>query len=158
MSKSDEAPIRGRFEPVADEAWSGWWTWSGHDPFEDGVGPFFVKRDERGIVTGFRPEAKNLNGHGIVHGGSLMTFADFSLFMVAASDGDEVSGVTVTMNCEFVSGAKAGDLLTARGECVRAGGSLVFARGTILRVDTDGSEEAVLSFSGTIKRAKRTSH
>jgi uncharacterized protein (TIGR00369 family) len=152
------APIRGNFEQVSDGPWAGWWKWSGKDPFEDGTGPFYVKRDERGIVTGFRPEAKNLNGHGIVHGGSLMTFADFSLFMVAASNGDEVSGVTVTMNCEFVSGAQAGDLLTARGECVRAGGSLVFARGTVLRVGADGTEEAVLSFSGTIKRAKRTSH
>lgn len=158
MSKNNEAPIRGGFEPVAEGPWAGWWKWSGHDPFEDSVGPFFVKRDERGIVTGFRPEAKNLNGHGIVHGGSLMTFADFSLFMVATSGGDEAFGVTVTMNSEFVSGAQAGDLLTARGECVRAGGSLVFARGTILRVGTDGTEEAVLSFSGTIKRAKRTSH
>lgn len=158
MSASDEAPIRGGFERVAEGPWTGWWKWSGKDPCEDSTGPFFLKRDERGIVTGFRPETKNLNGHGIVHGGSLMTFADFSLFMVAASGGDEVHGVTVTMNCEFVSGAQAGDLLTARGECVRAGGSLVFARGTILRVGADGHEEAVLSFSGTIKRAKRTSH
>ncbi|MEL0209788.1 MAG: PaaI family thioesterase, partial [Novosphingobium sp.] len=131
--------------------------WSGKDPFEDGTGPFYVKRDERGIVTGFKPEAKNLNGHCIVHGGSLMTFADFSLFMVAASNGDEVTGVTVTMNCEFVSAAEAGDMLTARGECVRAGGSLVFARGTVLRC-TDAGEQPVLSFSGTIKRARRTSH
>ncbi|MCX7283081.1 MAG: PaaI family thioesterase [Novosphingobium sp.] len=158
MSDADEAPIRGGFEQVGEGPWAGWWKWAGKDPFEDGTGPFFVKADERGIVTGFRPEAKNLNGHGSVHGGALMTFADFSLFMVATSGGDEVFGVTVTMNCEFVSGAQAGDLLTARGECVRAGGSLVFARGTILRLGADGAEEPVLSFSGTIKRAKRTSH
>ncbi|MFN3425661.1 MAG: PaaI family thioesterase [Novosphingobium meiothermophilum] len=160
MNKAEthEAPIRGGFVPVSEGPWTGWWKWSGKDPFEDGTGPFFVKRDERGIVTGFRPEAKNLNGHGIVHGGALMTFADFSLFMVAASGGDEVSGVTVTLNCEFVSGAQAGDLLIARGECVRAGGSLVFARGTVLRAGENGAEEAVLTFSGTIKRAKRISH
>lgn len=161
MNSSDASrntpPIYGNFEQVTDGTWAGWWKWSGKDPFEDGTGPFYVKRDERGIVTGFMPEAKNLNGHGIVHGGSLMTFADFSLFMVAASNGDEVSGVTVTMNCEFISAAEAGDTLTARGECVRAGGSLVFARGTVLRY-TDGGEQPVLSFSGTIKRARRTSH
>lgn len=153
MSSNDTAPIKGNFIRVEDGPWQGWWKWAGHDPFEDSTGPFFVKRDEGGIVTGFIPETKNLNGHGIVHGGSLMTFADFSLFMVAAQHGDEISGVTVTMNCEFVSGAQAGQMLTARGECVRAGGSLVFARGTILCGD-----EAVLSFSGTIKRARRTSH
>ena len=161
MNSSDASrntpPIHGNFELVTDGTWAGWWKWSGKDPFEDGTGPFYVKRDERGIVTGFMPEAKNLNGHGIVHGGSLMTFADFSLFMVAASNGDEVTGVTVTMNCEFISAAEAGDTLTARGECVRAGGSLVFARGTVLRC-TDGGEQPVLSFSGTIKRARRTSH
>ncbi len=158
MSNPDDAPIKGRFRQVTEGEWAGWWQWAGHDPFEDGTGPFFVKRDARGIVTGFRPARKNLNGHGIVHGGALMTFADFSLFMVAASQGDEINGVTVTLNSEFVSGAQEGDLLTARGECVRAGGSLVFARGTILRATADGGEEAVLSFSGTIKRARQTSH
>lgn len=162
MDDADEAPIRGGFTPVEHGPWAGWWKWAGTDPFEEGTGPFFVKRDARGLMTGFRPEAKNLNGFGSVHGGALLTFADFSLFIVAAADGEEMQGVTVTLNCEFVSAAQAGDLLTARGECVRAGGSLVFARGTILRVaengGADGAEEAVLSFSGTIKRAKRTSH
>lgn len=153
MSEQDVAPIRGNFVQVTDGPWAGWWKWSGKDPFEDATGPFFVRRDERGIVTGFIPEAKNLNGHGIVHGGALMTFADFSLFMIAGSGGDEINGVTVTMNSEFVSGAQAGKMLTARGELVRAGRSLVFARGTIACGD-----EPVLSFSGTIKRARVSSH
>ena len=153
MSEQHEAPIRGNFVEVTQGPWAGWWKWSGKDPFEDGTGPFYVRRDERGIVTGFIPGHKNLNGHGIVHGGALMTFADFSLFMIAASDGDEINGVTVTMNSEFVSGALAGQMLTARGELVRAGRSLVFARGTILC-----GEKPVLSFSGTIKRARTTSH
>lgn len=153
MSENSEAPIRGNFERVTRGPFEGWWKWSGKDPFEDGTGPFFVTRDERGIVTGFMPEQKNLNGHGIVHGGALMTFADFSLFMVAASNGDEVTGVTVTLNCEFVSGAQAGEMLTSRGELVRAGGSLVFARGMIFCGETP-----VLSYSGTIKRARRVSH
>jgi len=145
-------PIRGSFEPVEDGHWAGWWKWSGHDPFEDGTGPFHVKRDERGIVTGFLPDGKNLNGHGIVHGGALMTFADYSLFMIAASNGDEVTGVTVTMNCEFVSGGQAGQMLTARGDLIRAGGSLIFARGTVFC-----GEQVVLTFSGTIKRVKGAS-
>ncbi|MBB3859124.1 uncharacterized protein (TIGR00369 family) [Novosphingobium hassiacum] len=153
MSEQGVAPIRGNFVEVNQGPWAGWWRWSGKDPFEDGTGPFHVKRDERGIVTAFIPEHKNLNGHGIVHGGALMTFADFSLFMIAGSAGDEINGVTVTMNCEFVSGAQAGQLLTARGELVREGRSLVFARGTILCGDVP-----VLSFSGTIKRARVSSH
>ena len=139
--------------------WEGWTLIRGGDPFEDLTGPFYMREEPDGTRrSAFRAETKHLNGSGNLHGGCLMTFADFSLFMVAASNGDEVSGVTVTMNCEFVSGAQAGEMLTARGECVRAGGSLVFARGTILRTGANGQEEAVLSFSGTIKRSRRTSH
>lgn len=149
MSDQETSPIRGAFERVNHGPWQGWWKWSGHDPFEESSGPFHVKRDEHGIVTGFLPEPKNLNGHGIVHGGALMTFADYSLFMIAGSAGDEIIGVTVTLNCEFVSGAQAGQLLTGRGELTRAGRSLAFARGTIFC-----GEDAVLSFSGTIKRVK----
>lgn len=143
-----QPPIRGKFVPEHQAPWQGWWRWTGIDPFEDATGPFYVKRDERGIVTGFMPEAKNVNGHGTVHGGALMTFADYSLFMIAGSSGDEVTGVTVTMNCEFVNAAEPGQLLTGRGECIRAGRSLVFVRGTIF-----SGEEPVMSFSGTIKRS-----
>ena len=152
MGDQETPPIRGTFERINQGPWQGWWKWAGHDPFEESSGPFHVKRDECGIVTGFMPERKNLNGHGIVHGGALMTFADYSLFMIAASKGDEIIGVTVTLNCEFVSGGQAGQMLTGRGELIRAGRSLVFARGTIFC-----GEDAVLSFSGTIKRATGTS-
>jgi uncharacterized protein (TIGR00369 family) len=144
-----QPPIRGSFIQEEQAPWQGWWKWSGHDPFEDASGPFFVRRDENGIVTGFMPEAKNANGHGTVHGGALMTFADYTLFMIGGSDGDEVTGVTVTMNCEFVSAAAPGQLLTGRGECVRSGRSLIFVRGMIY-----SGEETVMSFSGTIKRTK----
>lgn len=149
---SSHPPIRGNFLPEDQAPWQGWWKWSGTDPFEDASGPFFVKRDERGIVTGFLPDAKNINGHGTVHGGALMTFADYTLFMVAGTGGDEVYGVTVTMNSEFINAAPPGRLLTGRGECTRAGRSLIFVRGTIFSGD-----EAVMSFSGTIKRVKGTS-
>jgi uncharacterized protein (TIGR00369 family) len=141
------APFSSHVEPATAAEWAGWHRWAGNDPFEDGVGPFFVKRDALGIVTGFRPEAHNLNAFGIVHGGCMMTFADYSLFMIAASGGEWISGVTVTLNCEFVSAATAGDLLLARGELVRGGRSLVFARGMITT-----AERTLLAFSGTIKR------
>ncbi len=153
MSDSETSPtpppIRGNFMPEHIAPWQGWWKWTGQDPFEDASGPFFVKRDERGIVTGFLPDMKNVNGHGTVHGGALMTFADYSLFMIAGTAGDEVIGVTVTMNCEFVNSAQPGQLLTGRGECVRAGRSLIFIRGMIYSGD-----DAVMSFSGTIKRTQ----
>lgn len=79
-----------------------------------------------------------------------MTFADYALFMIGGGLETSLHGVTVTMNCEFVGAAQPGRLLTARGEVVRAGGSLVFVRGLIADED-----RAVLAFSGTVKRLKR---
>lgn len=144
----DQPPFAGALRPLTEPEWAGWWKWDGIDPFEDATGPFAVRRDEQGIVCGFRPGPRHRNGHGMIHGGCLMTFADFSLFMIAGSDGQEVNGVTVTMNCEFVGPAQAGDFLLARGELVRGGRSLVFARGTIMTAEG----APVLAFSGTIKR------
>jgi hypothetical protein len=145
-------PFSGKLELAADAAWTGWYKWTGVDPFEDAVGPFYVRREERGIVTGFRPGPDNRNGHGSIHGGCMMTFADFSLFMIAGSAGQEISGVTVTFNCEFVGAAQPGQLLEARGELIRAGRSLIFVRGLVT-----ADCEATLSFSGTIKRSLTSS-
>lgn len=136
---------------ITEGEWAGWQQWSGSDPFEDHAGPFYAKMDGGEIVCGFMPEAKNCNGGGNIHGGALMTFADFSLFMLARDgDGEGVHGVTVTMNSEFIDGAIPGRLLTARGGPTRTGKSLIFVRGMIYDED-----RPVLSFSGTIKRLKR---
>ena len=142
-------PFNGKLKLIETGEWAGWYQWSGVDPFEEATGPFHVARDEHGIVCGFRPSPKNRNGHGIIHGGALMTFADFSLFMLGGSEGEEVHGVTVTMNSEFLRAAEVGQLLLARGERTGGGRSLIFARGVIT---ADG--RPVLNFSGVIKRMK----
>jgi acyl-coenzyme A thioesterase PaaI-like protein len=142
-------PFCGRLALVETGEWAGWYRWTGVDPFEDATGPFYVARDDQGVVCGFRPGPANRNGHGMIHGGCLMTFADFSMFMLAGGDGEEINGVTVTMNSEFLGPAKAGQLLLARGGRTGGGRSLVFSRGLIT-----ADSQPVLSFSGTIKRLK----
>lgn len=136
--------------PVTEGEWAGWLRWPGTDPFEDHVGPFFARYDAEALVCGFRPEAKNRNGSGNIHGGSLLTFADFSLFMIASAVLPEFHGVTATLNAEFVGAARPGRLLTARGEVVKAGRSMIFVRGLI-----DDAGEMVMSFSGVIKKITR---
>ncbi len=137
--------------PISDGDWAGWLRWPGTDPFEDHTGPFFARYDAGGAIEcGFRPDAKNRNGGGNVHGGALLTFADFSLFMIASAVLPEFHGVTATLNAEFVGAARPDRLLTARGEVVKAGRSLIFVRGTI-----DDAGEAVMSFSGVIKKITR---
>ncbi len=152
MQPDTGAAVSWRLAPAQDPAWSGWYHWEPADDFEDYAGPFYCRPDGTSIVCGFMPEAKNRNGGGNIHGGSLMTFADYALFMIAGGMEAAVHGVTVTMNCEFVGAAEPGRLLTARGEVVRAGLSMVFVRGII-----DDAGRAVLAFSGTIKRISRRS-
>lgn len=130
--------------------WAGWRTWSGLDPFEDQSGPFYFREDEAGVVTtAFRAETKHMNGGGFMHGGCMMTFADFSLFAIAWKELADSRAVTVSLNGEFVGPARPGDLVTATGEVVRAGGSLLFVRGLIA---TGGSP--MLNFSGVVKKIR----
>jgi len=134
---------------VTEGEWAGWRIWSS-DPFELYAGPFYTQRRDDGMVCAFRAEQKHMNGGGFMHGGALMTFADYSIFAIA---GDALAGsgsVTASMNCEFIDGARAGEWVEARGEVVRNGGSLVFLRGL---VTAEG--RPALNFSAIIKKVRR---
>lgn len=150
LQSDADTPGPSRLVAITDGTWAGWYHWEPFDDFEEHAGPFYCRPEGTGILCGFMPEAKNRNGGGNIHGGSLMTFADYALFMIAGGMESSVHGVTVTMNCEFVGAAEAGRMLTARGEVVRAGFSMVFVRGMI-----DDAGRNVLAFSGTIKRIAR---
>lgn len=128
---------------------AGWRYWP-DDPFEQSAGPFYFRQDEGEPVCAFRVLRKHLNGMGILHGGCLMSFADFSLFGIAhealAPSG---YGVTVAFTSEFLGSANEGDYIEARGEVLRAGRSLIFVRGL-----ATAEGRPCLSFSGTLKRLK----
>ena len=148
LPDNEAAPRRPGLVRMNEGQWAGWYHYEPADAFEDHTGPFYCKPDgDRSIICGFRPDAKNCNAGGNIHGGTLMTFADYALFMIAGGMDASVHGVTVTCNSEFVGAAEPGRLLTARGEVIRAGFSMVFVRGVI----SDG-ERPVMAFSGTIKR------
>src|SRR4051794_27374932 len=106
--------------------------------------------DENGKVQcAFRVEQKHLNGMRNVHGGAFMSFADYCLFAIASSH-LEGPGVTVGFSCEFLDAAKEGELIECAGEVTRAGGSLIFLRGTL-----KSGGRSLFTFSGPIKRVKR---
>jgi uncharacterized protein (TIGR00369 family) len=135
---------------ITDGEWAGWRFWSG-DAFEVLAGPFYSRRTpERGQVCAFRAEARHMNAGGFMHGGALMTFADFALFCIADDELQGTGSVTASMNCEFIDSARVGDLVEASGEVVRAGRSLVFVRGT---VTTAG--RPLLTFSAIVKKVRR---
>ena len=129
----------------------GWLYWP-EEPFEaKTAGPFFFRADENGPVCAFRSEEKHMNGAGVMHGGCLMTFADFALFGIAHEHIKDSYGLTVAFTSEFLDGPKVGDYIEARGDVLRAGGSIIFVRGLVT-----ANEKPCLNFSGTIKRIRKT--
>ena len=135
---------------VADGEWAGWGRYE-TDPYENLTGPFYARRDESGqMVCAFRAERKHMNGGGNMHGGCMATFADYALFMIADEALASSGSVTASLNCEFVDSAQEGDLIEAKGEVVRAGGSMVFVRGLI---STSG--RPIANFSAIVKKIRR---
>lgn len=136
--------------PVSEGEWAGWQRWVG-DGFEDRTGPFYFREAPDGSIRcAFRAGAQHMNGGGNMHGGCMLTFADYALFMIGNKAMQNGNGVTVSLNGDFVGPAGVGDLVEATGEVVRAGGSLIFMRGLI-----SVGDRPVMAFSGVVKRTKR---
>lgn len=129
---------------IAEGEWAGWRLWQGSDPYEDLSGPYYSRVEPDGsVLAAFRAENKHMNGGGFMHGGCMLTFADYCLFVCGRHALADTHAVTVSLNAEFVGPAHVGDLIEGRGEVVRAGGSLVFLRGTI---STGG--RTIMTYSG----------
>lgn len=133
---------------VSEGEWAGWQCYPGGDPFEDLAGPFYYRIGDDGRpVCAFRAEHKHMNGGLFMHGGCVMTFADFCLFVIARDVIDGSRTVTATFNGEFVGTARVGQLVECTGDVVKAGRSMVFVRGIIT---CEG--EPVMSFSSVLKK------
>ena len=141
---------------LTDGEWAGWHQYPGGDPFEDLAGPFYCRIDEKGErVCAFRAERKHMNGGMFMHGGCVMTFADFSLFWIAQEAIAGSRSVTATFNGEFVGSAGIGDLVECSGEVVKAARSMVFVRGIISNASRN--DEPMMSFSSVLKKTPRPS-
>jgi uncharacterized protein (TIGR00369 family) len=140
----------GTLTTMAEGEFAGWRFWHG-DPFETRSGPFYMKREDDGTYTSaFRAEGKHMNGGGFMHGGCLLTFADFALFTIAtdALNGDHA--VTLNLAGDFLGSVQSGALVEARGEVTRGGGKTIFVRGLVT-----GDGTPALSFTGIIRRLSR---
>lgn len=143
---SDESEFEGLLKATEGE-FAGWSNWPG-DPYETRSGPFFMRRDKDGsIVSAFRAEDRHMNGGGFLHGGCMMTFADFALFAIAHDEMNGDSGVTMNLSGDFLGAVPPGALVEARGEVTRGGGKTIFARGLIT-----GNGEPAFSFTGIVRR------
>lgn len=130
----------------------GYSTDPGFDAAEDHIGPFYYRESEEEPGTYhcvFVAEAKNCNVNGLVHGGVLMTFADFALCMAATDHYREESCATISFNSEFIAAAEQGDLVECTPRVTRKTGSMVFLTGELLVGDT-----VVMTFSSVVKRLR----
>jgi acyl-coenzyme A thioesterase PaaI-like protein len=147
MDGGEQQTTVWKHEVVKDGEWAGW-SMYGADPFEDHAGPFYYRLGEDGRpVCAMRAEAKHMNGGGFMHGGAMMTFADYCLFVIARDALQESRSVTATFNGEFVASVAPGSLVECTGEVVKATRSMVFVRG--LMTAGDGP---VMSFSAVLKK------
>ena len=133
------------------ESWNeGWEKWIGVDPFEDHCGPMYYKKIDGHFHSRLMLQEKHMNGQGNVHGGVLMTFADYALFVIARDSLREVGAVTVSFSSEFIGPADIGELLEARGEIIQETGRMLFVQGMIY-----SGERKLLRFSGVLRKVPR---
>ena len=118
-----------------------------NDAFEELVGPLGYKVEGDTISLAFRADARHRNTGDTVHGGMLMTFADFALCLTAVWNQPGERCVTVSLNSEFVAAGREGDLVESVCEVVRRTRSLTFVRGTLFVGD-----RILLNFSGIVKQ------
>jgi acyl-coenzyme A thioesterase PaaI-like protein len=119
-------------------------------PFVNRAGEFFIRPEEDGsqtVGTWIGPD--QANSEGFVHGGFLLTFADFAMTTVTA-------GITLNLSADFLRPARIGDWIEARIIVRKASDTLIFADAI-----ATGGDRAVLRVSGLFlpfrKRAPRTS-
>ncbi len=122
--------------PIVSPVPSGYVQFPTPEGFQATVGPFYSKRHDDGTITfGFPAEKRHANPNGVIHGGMLVTFIDHVLgFYVWRAIGDNKCA-TISLNCDFLSSARVGDWVQARGEITRQTRSVVFCRGELLCKD-----------------------
>ena len=128
----------------------GWTKWGTTEPFEDHVGPFFMKLDHEGgqHLSAFVCEKRHLNGGNFLHGGMLMSFADYALFVIAHDALEGEHSVTVSCQTDFLKGASPlGECVYAKGEVMRNTRSMIFVRGEIFVGD-----DTLATFNGILKK------
>ena len=120
------------------------------DPFEMYAGPFYARDEGEARIYCFRVKPHHANAGGAIHGGVLMSFADFALCAEAVRKAPGEVPVTISLNADFTAPAQVGELVTARIDTLRTTRSFSFVRGELTVGD-----RVVLGCSGVIKRVRR---
>jgi len=99
--------------------------------FSGFTGPMWSRPEGDGWAYGVLADERHANGHGIVHGGMLVTLLDNTLGLTVWNATGQRPSVTMQLNTHFLAAAHPGEFLEARGEILRIAKSVVFVRGTL---------------------------
>ncbi len=124
----------------------------GFDPAEDHMGPFYWRKEGDDYRCAFLAEQKNCNVNGFVHGGVLMSFADFALCIGATDHYNGESVTTVSFSADFMAAAEIGSIVECVPRVVRRTGSLAFVSGDLVSEGT-----VVMTASSVMKRLREKS-
>ena len=141
------ADVASRHTTMIPALPKGYHAYEYDDPFEDHVGPLGYKVTDGTISFAFQADGRHRNTGGALHGGMLMTFADFALCLTATWDQPGEKCVTVSCNNEFVAAGHPGEVIEASGEVIRRTRSLTFVRGQVFAGD-----RVILNCSAIVKR------
>jgi uncharacterized protein (TIGR00369 family) len=119
------------------------------DDFVRLIGPLHVKLEPDGPRVGMMLEKRHGNPLGIAHGGCLVTLADMVMGF-GCGFATRMPGVhpTITLNSDFVRGARIGNWIEGKAVITRRTPNFIFAR-----CDLVCAGEIVLSASGVFKVA-----
>ncbi|MDP6405635.1 MAG: PaaI family thioesterase [Alphaproteobacteria bacterium] len=118
--------------------------------FTNMIGPIYQCIDERGFCYAFRAEERHTNNGGVVHGGMLVSVMDVMLAYMIEHEIGPKPRATTSLSVDFLTSARPGDWLEARGTITRRTSSLVFVRGLMT-----AGERPVLGASGMWALFKR---
>ncbi|MFY8092778.1 MAG: PaaI family thioesterase [Niveispirillum sp.] len=95
------------------------------------VGPFWWRQEGAYRAYGILCEGKHRNERGTIHGGLIASLADHGVGLIVWDRVDRRPCATIQMNLQFLGACHIGDFVVARGEILRAGRSIIYARGLL---------------------------
>ena len=124
--------------------------WYETEPFEDFVGPFFYKKNKNNYVSAFECKDYHLNAMGTLHGGMIMSFIDYTMFVVCLEAIKEQSFVTVSCSTEFLNPSVNDEIIYGDGEITQETKSMIFVKGRIF----NNQNKKISTFSGILKKIR----
>jgi len=118
--------------------------------FSAHVGPIWSRQEGDAWAYGLLTGPQHANRAGLVHGGLIATLMDQGLSAIAWEAVQRQPCVTVQLDTHYLSAARPGQFLEARGRVTRVTASLVFVQGEIT---ADG--QAVSSGVAILKRIRQ---